>query len=96
MELTKSGIPASLRFAFQEYDLEQLDLAADAFIIIERTLAYGSRAEVRWLFANYGRQKLLDWLTGGGWRTLPRLRRQLWATYFELDPFPTQRGIWPH
>jgi hypothetical protein len=28
MEFTKSGIPASLRFAFQEYNLEQLDLAA--------------------------------------------------------------------
>lgn len=96
MEFTRNGIPASLRFAFQEYDLEQLDLATDAFTIIERILAYGSRAEVRWLFATYGRQKLRDWLTGDGWRTLPRLRRQLWATYFELEPFPAWKGVWPH
>jgi hypothetical protein len=96
MEFTTSGIPASLRFAFQEYNLEQLDLAADAFIIIERTMAYGSRAEVRWLFTTYGREKLLNWLNQGGWRTQPRLRRQLWATYFDLGPFPNQSSVWPH
>ena len=39
MNFTPTGIPRSLRCAFQEYDLEQLNLNDHAFTIIERTLA---------------------------------------------------------
>lgn len=66
MRLSKTNIPSTLRFAFQEYDLDQLSLERDAFTIIERTLAYGSRDELRWLFARYGSTKLAAWLTNGG------------------------------
>ena len=96
MKFTRAGIPTSLRFAFQEYGLDELDLAEHAFTVIERTLAYGNRAEVGWLFARYGSQRLVEWLQQGGWRTLPKRRLKLWATYFDLPPFPERRGIWPH
>jgi len=39
MNLTARGIPQNLRFAFQEYDLDQLDPEEHAFVVIERTLA---------------------------------------------------------
>ncbi len=96
MNLTARGIPQNLRFAFQEYDLDQLDPEEHAFVVIERTLAYGDRAELGWLFARYGRERLLHWLQQGGWRTLPRRRLLLWTTYFKLPPFPGRRGVWTH
>jgi hypothetical protein len=96
LQSTPTGIPVSLRFAFQEYDLEQLDLVAQAFTIIERTLAYGNRAELRWLFDTYGPARLVEWLQQDGWRTLPKRRLNLWLTYFNLPPMATGRSIWPY
>lgn len=96
MHLTSSRIPDSLRFAFQEYNLEQLNLKHDQFTIIERTLAYGNRSEIRWLFKYYGPVHLKSWLLNGGWRTLPRRRLLLWTLYFELPSFPTRRGVWSY
>jgi hypothetical protein len=67
-------IPATLRPFFQEYDFGKLDPERSAFTIIERTLAWGDRAELRWLFARYGRQRLAEWVRQAGWRCLPRRR----------------------
>jgi len=53
MRLSKTGIPSTLRFAFQEYDLDQLSLDEDAFTIIERTLAYRNRDELLGLFFSH-------------------------------------------
>jgi hypothetical protein len=44
-------IPPSTAPFFQEYEFESLDVHAHSHLIIERILAYGSRAEVRWLVA---------------------------------------------
>ena len=96
MDFTPAGIPVSLRFAFQEYTLEQLDPIAHAFTIIERTLAYGNRAELRWLFDTYGAPRLIDWLQQDGWRSLPKRRLNLWTTYFNLAQAPKRRGLWPY
>lgn len=51
LEFTEKGIPCSLAPAFQEYDIEKLDPAQDAFTIIERTLKWGDRRECRWLLS---------------------------------------------
>jgi hypothetical protein len=96
MSQAPTGVPDTLRFAFQEYELEKLDPDEHAFTIIERTLTYGNKAELHWLFAYYGREQLVNWLEHGGWRTLPRRRLLLWTTYFNLKPFPQRRGVWPH
>lgn len=96
MDFTQTGIPGSLQFAFQEYDLEQLNLNDHAFTIIERTLAYGNREEVRWLFTHYGAKHLANWLRQGGWRTLPQRRLNLWAIYFDISPLPQRSGAWPY
>ena len=44
-------IPLSLAPFFQEYDLGKLDSQKDIATILERTLRYGNRAELRWLFS---------------------------------------------
>jgi hypothetical protein len=96
MEFTASGIPHSLQFAFQEYDLEKLHPDEHAFTVIERTLAYGNRAELRWLFAQYGSERLAAWVSEAGWRVLPRYRLIFWVSYFDLSNLPQRRGVWPY
>ncbi len=96
MEFTNKGIPRDLQFAFQEYDIETLDPDEHAFTVIERTLSYGNRGELRWLFERYGAQRLADWVQKWGWKRLPRRRLALWASYFGLKNLPKRRGVWPH
>jgi hypothetical protein len=96
MELTVQGISRSLRPAFQEYDLEKLDPEQDAFTVIERTLAYGNREELAWLFTRYSVERLAAWVQEWRWRSLPRTRLLLWAAYFGLENLPKRRNVWPH
>ncbi|HID53131.1 MAG TPA: hypothetical protein EYP41_13995 [Anaerolineae bacterium] len=93
---TEKGIPLSLRPAFQEYKLEQLDPDKHAFTIIERALAYGGKEEIRWLFSRYGKRRIEAWVQTAGWRLLPRRRLQFWAVYFNLDNLPKRGGAWPY
>ena len=96
MEFTTRGIPRDLQFAFQEYDIEKLDPQQHAFTVIERTLAWGSREELRWLFGCYGAQRLAAWVRKWGWRLLPRRRLIFWSAYFGFENLPKRQGIWPH
>lgn len=96
IELTTKGIPHTLRPAFQEYQLEQLDPVEHQFSVLERTLAHGQRQEIRWLFQQYGRQPITNWIREAGWRLLPRRRLLFWAVYFEIDDLSTRSGAWPH
>lgn len=96
MEFTTKGIPRSLRPAFQEYDLEQIDPEEDAFTVIERALTYGNREELAWLFSYYRRERLASWVRQWGWRRLPRHRLAFWTAYFDLEPLPQRRNIWPY
>ncbi len=93
---TTRGIPRSLRLAFQEYDIEQLDPEEHAFTVIERALTWGNREETRWLFDRYGPERLAAWVRSAGWRALPLDRLALWAAYFDLQNLPKRRGIWPY
>lgn len=95
-EITALGIPVSLRPAFQEYELEQLDPELDAFTVIERTLGKGDVRELRWLFKRYGAERLRVFIEKFGIRFLPRPRLQYWSLYFALAiEFPQDR-IWNH
>ena len=55
-------IPSSLAPFFQEYDITSLNLATASFTIIERTLQFGNREELRWLFSVYSRTQIADWV----------------------------------
>ena len=96
LEQTPAGIPVSLRPVFQEYVLEDLDPERSAFTVIERTLAWGGLAELRWLFARYGRERLAEWVRQAGWRLLPRRRLKHWLCFFELSDYQRGERIWPH
>ncbi len=98
--LNTAGIPISLKASFQEYDFEQLDPTQHGDLIIERTLAYGNRPELRWLFDYYGQTRLIEWVQRLGTRRLPWRRYNLWCVLLKLPPAlrlrPKGAQIWPH
>lgn len=100
LSTTAAGIPDSLRPCFQEYDFERLDLLQHGDLIIERTLAYGDRRELRWLFDVYGREQLIVWVRRLGARRLPWRRYNLWCVLLGLPPArrlrPEGTRIWPY
>ena len=82
--MTPSGIPRSLTPCFQEYDIEQLNPVEHQHLIIERVLAYGNRIELYWLFDQYGRAKVIDWVKQDGALRLPWRRYNLWCILLNL------------
>jgi hypothetical protein len=89
-------VPASARPFFQEYDFDLLDENMHAPLIIERILAYGNRAEVRWLLELYGREQVKNWVVESGMRKLPWRRYHLWCFVFSLPIQKRPDRIWPH
>jgi Family of unknown function (DUF6922) len=91
-------IPKSTAPFFQEYRFESLDTAAHAALIMERLLACGNRSEIRWLFENYGADKIRTWLERDGERLLPRRRYELWRVLFDLPghQIAERRQAWPY
>lgn len=97
---TSRGIPRSLAPFFQEYDLEKLDPDQHWELVVERTLAYGNRQELRWLFQRYGRPRIAGWVQRMGWRRLPKRRFNLWCVLLDIQdpqiPLVREQRIWPH
>ena len=81
----KGEIPHSLAPFFQEYDVNSLDSDQAASTIIERTLRYGSRAELRWLFARYPRPVIADWVRRWGPYALPTPHLAFWKLLLQLE-----------
>jgi hypothetical protein len=82
----KSAIPQSLAPFFQEYDFAQLDPQSAAPLIIERALQFGTRAELRWLFAQYPRGQITDWVKRFGKDRLPQPHLNFWKIILEIAP----------
>lgn len=97
-EQTALGVPYSLAACFQEYNLDTLDPAQHGALMIERVLAYGNRRELAWLFAQYGHQRIADWIQENGARRLPWRRYHLWCVLLDLKPAPRPKGRerWPY
>lgn len=94
------SIPRSMAPFFQEYDLDKLDLVRNSQTIIERTLQYGNRDELAWLFQQYDRGQVADWVRRLGARRLFRRNFDFWRLMLDVDdaedPFKGADRIWPH
>ena len=77
-------IPRSLAPFLQEYILEQLDPETAAPLLIERILQYGNRLELRWLFAQYPRQQIVEWVKRNGRDRLPHPHIDFWLLVLEV------------
>lgn len=78
-------IPLSLAPFFQEYDIKSIDAKRDSFTIIERTLQFGNREELRWLFTTYSREQITNWVKYFGKDRLPQPHRRFWQTILEIN-----------
>ena len=82
------SIPITLAPFFQEYDITRLNPQKDSATIIERTLRYGSRAELRWLFAEFSRAQIREWVQLWGGFALPAPHLSFWRLVLEIDERP--------
>lgn len=78
-------IPLTLAPFFQEYDFASLNLQSDAATIIERALRFGSRAELRWLFATYPRTQVAEWVKAWGKYALPEPHLAFWRLLLDIQ-----------
>lgn len=81
---TARGVPRTLSPFLQEYEIEELDLDHARDTLIERTLRYGNRAELRWLFGRYGEGAIADWVRHWGRLGLPRPHLIFWQTVLNI------------
>ncbi len=68
--MTNTNIPSGLWPYFQEFDPQRLDREADADLIIQRTLEYGTWEEIRWLIEFYSVERVRKFLRRHGERLL--------------------------
>jgi hypothetical protein len=78
-------IPSTLAPFFQEYELKRLDAQRDSTTIIERTLQFGNRVELRWLFAQYSRAQITEWVRNFGNDRLRNPHRVFWKIILEIN-----------
>lgn len=77
-------IPVTLAPFFQEYEFEKLDPQTAAPLIIERTLQFGNRAEIHWLFAQYTRFQISEWFKKYAKERMPNPHRAFWQIVLEI------------
>ena len=77
-------LPESLKPFFQEYDFTELDSEQAAATIIERTLQYGNREEIRWLFRRYPRAEIVSWISRSGPERLPEPHLSFWRLILNI------------
>lgn len=77
-------IPSTLAPFLQEYNLAQLDVQTSASLLIERALQFGNRAEIHWLFAQYPRQQIVNWVRRFGKDRLPHPHLDFWRIVLEV------------
>ncbi len=83
-DMTRYGVPRSLAPFLQEYAIDDVDPEQGRYTLIERTLRYGNRAEIRWLFHHYGEPAIAEWVRRWGERALPRPHLAFWRVVLSL------------
>lgn len=79
------SIPSTLAPFFQEYDLTHLRIQQDAGTIIERTLRFGTRVELHWLFSTYSLEQVSQWVQQWGRLGLPEPHLSFWKLILNID-----------
>lgn len=78
-------LPESLAPFFPEYAPGSLDLEAAAAVIVERTLQHGNQAEIRWLFATYGEDRVAAVVRERGARHLGARAFAFWRLVLGIE-----------
>jgi Family of unknown function (DUF6922) len=78
-------VPLTLAPFFQEYDVTKLNSRTDSGTIIERTLRYGTRSELKWLFTEFSRSEIREWIQAWGSFSLPAPHLSFWRLALEIE-----------
>ena len=78
-------LPAALHPLFWDCDPESVDFRANAPLVLERVLEYGSLASVRWALDAYGAERIRHFLRTRGVRTLSRKTLSFWKVLLGLE-----------
>ncbi len=70
IELAPNGLPTSSAWLFPEYDFSKMDLDGYAGVIVERILNRGEQEEIDWVFKQYGKRRVTQWVRQHGYRLL--------------------------
>jgi hypothetical protein len=79
------SIPSTLAPFFQEYDLTHLRIQQDSSTIIERTLRFGTRSELHWLFSTYPVEQVSRWVQQWGTFGLPEPHLSFWKLILDIE-----------
>lgn len=85
--MDQGRIPDTLAPYLPEYDPAALDLERDADVIIGRTLEFGTRTELQWLFGHYGGDRVAAFVRRRGFRILSRRAFNYWCLVLEVEEF---------
>lgn len=88
----KNKIIKTIAPYFQEYDFSTLDIEEDAELIMGRTLEFGTREELKWLFKTYGYQKIKEFVSARGYRSLSKRGFNYWRTVLRIRRY--QKPSW--
>ncbi len=80
----QARIPKTIAPYFQEYDFSSLDVEKDSDLIIGRTLEFGTREELKWLFKTYGSQKIKEFVRTRGYRVLSKRGFNYWRIVLRI------------
>ena len=83
----KAKIPKTTAPYFQEYEFSTLDTEKDADLIIGRTLEFGTREELKWLFKTYGSQRIKEFVRNRGYRFLSKRGFNYWRTVLRIHHY---------
>lgn len=92
MATTTNNLPPSTAWLFPEYPFAQMDTHNYANVIIERVLARGSWEQIRWLFDQYERDTIKQWVQQHGYRRLDKRAFHYWCwmlgvTDYQIPPW---------
>lgn len=90
MRLAKH-LPASTAWLFPEYELESVGLDSHSGVIMERLLDRGTWAQVRWLFAADGEERVAAWVQRHGYRLLSKRSFALWRLVLGITDYDAPR-----
>ena len=87
MKTTTTDLPSSAAWLFPEHTFAQMDTDGYATVIIERTLARGSWAQIRWLFEQYDRPVIAGWVRQHGYRRLDKRAFHYWRWMLGINDY---------
>lgn len=69
---------------FWDVDIQRLDIAENKRFIIERLLQYGRPGQIKWLFAHYNDNEIIEVVKLS--RTIDKKTANYWALHYNISP----------